>query len=540
MNDSAPRTILVIDDSPPTCLYLQRLLERKGYRVLLAHDGETGARLAMELLPDLILLDKELPGMHGFDVSRILRRYHDTSYIPILMISSESAVQERIRGLDMGADDFIPKGIAAGELDSKIRAFLRIKELQDALRTERDKLEQIFRFLHEPVAICDREDRLVLASQVFMSLFRLPREVMHFQSFSAILAAVGVPEPLVTQLRAGTREEVRLAVALDEEPVILTARSAPIMLARDDEAMAYIFQDITEKVADERMRADFHSMIAHDLRSPLSVIHGYVSLLATGKAGPVNGVQQDFLTSVQGKVGELTELLNDFLDVSKLDAGFVNLKRDEVELADLVRSVVADLGFLAADRAIGIEVDAMAGVRVDADPLRLKQILTNLLSNAIKYNEEGGWIRIAAECRPVRTPGPAGPAEPSAATSQTESPRSLADARDVAVITVADGGIGIPPEDLAELFHPYQRARQARHIKGVGLGLVIVKKLVEAHGGTVQVTSRPGAGSVFTLTVPLAAAGEPSPGDLAGSGPAASATGKTGPRTTPDPRAAVR
>ena len=94
MTDPSERLILVVDDSPPTCLYLKRLLERKGYRVLTAGAGAVGARMAMEHLPDLILLDKEMPGMHGFDVSRILRRHNDTSGIPILMISSESQIEE--------------------------------------------------------------------------------------------------------------------------------------------------------------------------------------------------------------------------------------------------------------------------------------------------------------------------------------------------------------------------------------------------------------------------------------------------------------
>jgi signal transduction histidine kinase len=482
MSDNEPRTILVIDDSPPTCLYLQRLLERKGYRVAVAYDGETGTKRAMELLPDLILLDKELPGMHGFDVSRMLRRYHETSYIPILMISSEHELRDRIRGRDMGADDFIPKGIAAGELDSKIRAFLRIKDLQDELRRERDKLNQIFRFLHEPVVICDARDRIVLASQVFLNLFRLPREVAHFQTFEAILAAVAVPGEVIERLRSGTREEVKLEVVLDEEPVILTARSAPIVLEPGERAVAYIFQDITEKVADERMKADFHSMIAHDLRSPLSVIQGYISLMATGKAGVVNDVQQEFLDSITNKVTEIAALLNDFLDIGKIEAGFVNLKRRTVPLAEIVEEVVGDLALLAQDRHISISVDLpQPRPQVNADPLRAKQILTNLVSNAIKYNVEGGWIRIAA-----------------------------VSAEDRIRISVTDGGVGICDEELPHLFEPYRRGSGVRRIKGVGLGLVIVRKLVEAHGGEIEATSEPGRGSTFTFSL-LRASGTADP-----------------------------
>ncbi len=177
MEITSRRSILVIDDSRPVCQYIKRVLEKKGYEVHLAFDGETGVRQAMELLPDLVLLDKELPGLHGFAVSRILRRYQETSFIPILMISSDNSSRERIQGLEMGADDFISKRIPVDELDSKIRAFMRIKDLQDRVLRERDKLNEVFKLLHEPIVICDARDRIVLASHVFLNLFRMPREI---------------------------------------------------------------------------------------------------------------------------------------------------------------------------------------------------------------------------------------------------------------------------------------------------------------------------------------------------------------------------
>jgi signal transduction histidine kinase len=475
MTDPKDRTILVVDDSPPTCLYLKRLLEKKGYGVVTAADGAIGARLAMELLPDLILLDKEMPGMHGFDVSRILRKHNDTRGIPILMISSESRTSEKIRGLDMGADDFIAKGIGADELHSKIAAFLRIKDLQDKLRLESNKLNQIFRFLHEPVAICSTADEMLLASQVFLTLLRMPREVARFKTMTEILRTLEIPDETIAQLREGTQEDLRLTIRVDDEEIFLTARTAPIQLDEGETAMAYTFRDITQEVAAERIKADFHSMIAHDLRSPMSVIQGYVSLMATGKTGEINDTQMEFLGSVNRKITEMTALLNDFLDISKIDAGFVNLKCRDMDLGELIEDVVADLQPMASGSEVSLDV-AMPrdSVQVYADPLRLTQILRNLVSNAIKYNVESGWIRL------------------------TVVPRD-----GWAQVSISDGGIGMTPEELAVLFNPYTRGSTQRKIKGVGLGVVIVKKLVESHGGEVTVTSVPGKGSTFTFTIPM-------------------------------------
>jgi signal transduction histidine kinase len=129
-------------------------------------------------------------------------------------------------------------------------------------------------------------------------------------------------------------------------------------------------------------------------------------------------------------------------------------------------------------------------LRVDADQLRLKQIITNLLSNAIKYNVDDGWIRIGWTTGPAPI-GDDGPA------------------REVARIQVSDGGVGITENELLQLFQPYRRGTRTRQIKGVGLGLVIVKKLVEAHGGTLDVASEPGRGSTFTFTLPVVPDPEP-------------------------------
>ena len=470
------RKILVVDDSKPTCFYLKRLLEKRGYEVLTANDGATGAKLAFESLPDLILLDKEMPGMHGFDVSRILRRHHETNGIPILMISSANETAEKIRGLEMGADDFITKGIPADELYSKIQAFLRIKDLQDQLREERDTLNQVFRFLHEPVAICSADDKILLSSQVFLNLMRMPREVTQFKTMTEILKTLKVPEETILKLREGHREDLRLTISIDGQTIFLTGRTAPIQLTENEMAMAYIFHDISLDVEAERMKADFHSMIAHDLRSPMSVIQGYVSLMASGKAGVVNQTQKEFLTSVNKKISEMTALLNDFLDMSKMDAGFVNLKCQDLDLGKLVREVVDDLTLLTDSRGISIKVDMPAGpTLVHIDPLRMTQILRNLISNGIKYNVDDGWIRIAVTVE-----------------------------KGWAKVAVADGGIGMSQAELSVLFNPYTRGSTQRKIKGVGLGVVIIKKLVDAHGGQVDVVSEPGKGSTFVFTVPLA------------------------------------
>jgi signal transduction histidine kinase len=303
--------------------------------------------------------------------------------------------------------------------------------------------------------------------------------VASFKSMTEILRTMKIENSLIEKMRLGTREEVALTIRIDGEETHLKCRTAAIKLPDDDNAMAYVFRDVSQEVAAEKMKSDFHSMIAHDLRSPMSVIQGYVSLMASGKTGPINDTQSEFLDSVVKKIGEMTALLNDFLDMSKMDAGFVNLKCTDFQVSELVEEVMADLEPMAASRDISVKYDCPdPNVLVHADSLRLTQILRNLMSNAIKYNVESGWIKV----RVVRQ------------DSWVQ-------------VSVTDGGIGMSPGELEVLFEPYTRGHTQRKIKGVGLGIVIVKKLVEAHGGQVNVSSKPGKGSTFHFTIPLAQEG---------------------------------
>ncbi len=324
------------------------------------------------------------------------------------------------------------------------------------------------------MAICGPDDKLLLVSQVFLSLLRMPREVTRFKTMTEILGTLNVPADVIESLRQGVHEDVRLTLTIDGQVTHLTGRTARIRLDDDELAMAYIFRDITREVEAEQIKADFHSMIAHDLRSPMSVIQGYVSLMATGKTGAVNETQGEFLDSINRKITEMTALLNDFLDISKIDAGFVNLKCEEMDLGALAREVVVDLQPMADSSDLSIELAVPEQpVWVRADPLRVTQILRNLVSNAIKYNVESGWLKLSVE--------PGG---------------------ELATVAVADGGIGMSEEELRVLFQPYTRGSTQRKIKGVGLGVVIVKKLVEAHRGQLNVVSEPGRGTTFTFTLP--------------------------------------
>jgi signal transduction histidine kinase len=214
--------------------------------------------------------------------------------------------------------------------------------------------------------------------------------------------------------------------------------------------------------------------MSHELRTPLNAVTGYLDLLAEESAGELNGKQKRYVGHVRTGAGHLLELVNEVLDLSKIEAGRIQLYLDWFNAADALLEVLASTQPLAATRNIYVEHVVDASMVIYADRLRLKQILFNLISNALKFTPEQGQVRI-----------------------------EFAHRDDSVYITVADNGIGIPPEEQQAIFAEFHQGVTTKGVKeGTGLGLAITKRLIEQHRGKIWVKSEPGSGSQFTFTIP--------------------------------------
>ena len=249
-----------------------------------------------------------------------------------------------------------------------------------------------------------------------------------------------------------------------------------------------------------RTKSEFLANMSHELRTPLNGIIGFAELMANGKAGPVSPNHQEFLEDILASARHLHQLINDVLDLAKVEAGKLEFRVEALDLPRQVGEVRDVLRAVADNKRIRVALDLDPGLTgLKGDPARLKQILYNFLSNALKFTPEEGQVRI--RCRPEG---------------------ELAFALDV-----EDTGIGIKPADLGRLFVAFQQldSSSTRHYQGTGLGLALTRRLVEACGGTVKVRSVPGEGSVFTAVLPrvLTATDAPSPPPDGGPGPGAPA-----------------
>jgi protein-histidine pros-kinase len=233
-------------------------------------------------------------------------------------------------------------------------------------------------------------------------------------------------------------------------------------------------EESRRKTAEEanRLKSEFLANMSHELRTPLNGIIGFADLMASGKVGPVSAEHQEYLGDILVSARHLLQLINDVLDLAKVEAGKMEFHAEPISLGRLVGETVDAVRSLANARRIDLGARVSPDVEtVWSDPARLRQILYNFLSNAIKFTPEGGRVR-------VRT--------------AAEGPAHFR-------LEVEDSGIGIKPDDMGRLFAEFTQldAGPARRQQGTGLGLALTKRLVEAQGGRVVVTSEPGKGSVF-------------------------------------------
>ena len=273
-----------------------------------------------------------------------------------------------------------------------------------------------------------------------------------------------------------TREEHEFSP--EEIEFISTLAGQAAIAIQNSELFEQTKKQAAELEKAKEMQADFAAMIAHDLRSPLTNVVSTAAMLEDGLLGPINEEQKKWLAKIGTNVHSLVDLVSDFLDLSKLEASRIDLVKKNVDLEQLIRNNIDNYLLVAQAKKIVLRPSVDPALpQLMADPRRLDQVLSNLLSNAIKFTGEGGEIEVGASRR---------------------------NGKEVWV-WVKDTGVGIPPDELGLIFEKYRQSASGKTSshKGTGLGLVICKMIVEAHGGKIRVDSEEGKGSTFTVTIPL-------------------------------------
>jgi PAS domain S-box-containing protein len=485
--------ILVVDDEQIMREGCIRILSKEDWEVVTAENGEAGLK-AMEEGDgfDVVLLDLMMPGISGMEVLEAVQRV-DASLL-VIVITGYATVESAVEAMKKGAYDFVPKPFTPDQLRIVVKRALDKRALQremDVLKSEREKslrdiateksrIVTIINCMGDGVLVCDRDSCVVLTNPAAGRMLGIQESSLIGKPLSECSIEPTLTETIMESLRSADSTFPTVSRELcpsDSASTFLRAHTAPVKNDLGETLGAVtVLQDITSLKELDRMKSDFVAMVSHELRSPVASIQQQLSVILEGLSGDLTERQMRMLTRAKERAGGLLDLINDLLDLSKIEAGMVVQYKEPLQLEELLKEVHKSMLPEIEAKSLKMKLHVERPVPpVNGDRNNLKGVFTNLVDNAIKYTPEGGeiTIRIKGAGKNVR-------------------------------VKVSDTGIGISKVDLSRIFDRFYRVKseKTRQIVGTGLGLSIVKHIVEAHLGTISVESEEGGGSTFTVVLP--------------------------------------
>jgi PAS domain S-box-containing protein len=501
-------SILVVDDHPANLVAIEAILGPLGHELVMARSGEEALRHILHREFALILLDVQMADMNGFETAGLIKQHPRSRHIPIIFITAVSRDAVHVfRGYSHGAVDYLVKPFDADILRSKAAVFIELfvrgekLKLQERMLRERErealerKSQERYRRLLDAMPECiwaaDPAGKVNYWNRPGLAYCGLSATDIREESFWDCLHPDDRVEARAhweAGLRSGApfERQVRIKRAADGSYRWHLARAVP---EREPEGHIVGWIATATDIDDQKraedalrkaviLRDDFLSVASHELRTPLTSLKLEVANLSRiARRDSADGAPRLLakVEKIDSQATRLHRLIDELLDVSRIAAGRLELHVELVDLAQIVNDVGVRFTDEAARVGSTLNVNAPNAVIGRWDKGRLDQVITNLVSNAIKYGD----------CKPIDV--------------------SLESASDRAVITIRDRGLGIAPHDHERIFGRFERAASSRHYGGIGLGLWIVKQIIDALGGTVSVESKPGTGSTFTVELPLQA-----------------------------------
>jgi PAS domain S-box-containing protein len=491
--EARPDRILNVDDYTPARYARTEMLRRAGFEVVEASTGAEALRIVAEEPPDLVLLDVNLPDLDGFEVCRRIREQLGTLTLPVVHVSS-TFVHERAQELSIegGSDAYLTEPMEAPVLLATVRALLRLHRAEEGLRGAGRRWQVTFDAIGSGVCLLSAAGFVVQCNAAFAKVWGTgspsdlvgrawadiwrPEAPGAESPVSRILAS-GAPQSvelqrggrwfrvLVEPVREGETVAGFVSTVTDVTLERQMAEARAALLAREQMARG-------DAEAANRAKDEFLSMLGHELRNPLDVIASAVNVLdAISSQEPLAMRTREV---IHRQVRQLGRLVDDLLDIGRVSTGKISLVRQPVDLAETVRRCLDALASSGQTGRHHVDV-ATDPVWTEGDPSRLEQIVMNLLSNAIKYTPAGGVIAIGL----------------------------IGDGR-TARLRVTDTGMGIPAHLLERIFDLFFQGERTldRAEGGLGIGLTLVRRLVELHGGRIMASS-PGVGHGSTFVIEL-------------------------------------
>jgi PAS domain S-box-containing protein len=483
--------ILVVDDEYGMREGIRRLFVAQGHRVETAETGRLGIAKGTAEEFDIYFLDLKIGDLDGVEVLGAIKTKYPEAICVIC--TAYASIETAVETTRLGAYHYIAKPFAPEEIQLVFdRALerrwyilearqLRLEQERRLLEIaqEKTRMRTIINSIADGIVVLNQDAEVVLFNPQFPRLLELKEELVIGRPIHAYLP--DSLQDLITDIFSqkdnlqGIQQEF---VIHPPAKLVIMANTTPI---RDDQnnllGFVSVLRDISELKQLELLKSQFVNMAAHELKAPLTAIQGYLEMVVEKSLGDEAEVYDGYLKRSLERSRSLIALINDLLNISRIQAGKV---RREIERLDLSGQVKAVIDFFANEISrvgLTIGLDLTEGLIIEADREEIHRVLTNLISNAIKYNRPQGRISIATG-------------------------REKGYAR----LVVQDTGIGMKPEEKERLFEEFFRAKNSltRSITGTGLGLTLVKKIVDSYAGRIEAESAYEEGTTFTVYLPLA------------------------------------
>lgn len=474
--------ILVVDDEKRIRDGCHSILTSSGFEVEVAENAYAGLGRIEEKHFDIILLDLMMPGLRGIDLlDHVKARHPDTL---VIVITGYATLEHAIEAMKKGAFDFISKPFSPEDLRMVIgRAIEYIRTLED-IAHEKSRMRVLINHISDGVMATDGQKRVALANPAFLRLIghrgedtigTPVQELIHEEKVLKMVDEVLAMPP--DQFSELTEEFNKGALAEDKDTVV-AVRCVPFRdrLNRNLGTVT-VMHDITALKKMDKMKSDFVSMVAHEIKSPMNSVLAMVKVIQDGLAGDLTEKQKEILGRVSEKIRGLSDLAAELLDLSRIESGLITLEKEKLQVGSLLTEQMAFAQTKAQSKGIVLELKSAPDLPpILANKRTIEEVIANLLTNAVKYTPEGGTVTVSAEAE-----------------------------RDYVHISVKDTGFGMTAEDLGRIFERFYRVKndRTRFIAGTGLGLAIVKSIVEAHHGSVKVESEIDRGSTFHVLLPV-------------------------------------
>lgn len=489
MQNAKPK-VLIVDDEKGLRTGVQRLLEMEGYEVDVAENGTEGIKLGTSKDYDLAVIDLKMPDIEGIEVLKnIKQKFPNTvCFIATAYASYDTAIE----ATKLGAQSYIPKPFTPEELISELKNGYQKRQLlleEEKWKREREerllevafektRLNTIINSITDGVLVVNKEGLAVLFNPAVFRFLEL--DEIKVEEFILDKLRPEFLELINKFLLSDSKEKRSYTIQLELKPnrqFFIEVTASPVFHPGDNLAgVVIVFKDITELKRIELIKSQFVSMVSHELKAPIAAVYGFLKLISDENIKLSEEQKKDYISRSMIRLDGLLKMVNDLLDISRMELKTVKKEIRKVCITEIIKSVLELFQIDIQRKSIQVEFDYQPNeFCISADFDEITRLYTNLISNAIKYNRLQGSVVI-----------------------------KIYHAGNFVVTEIKDSGIGLKEDEKKKLFSEFFRAKNefTKNISGTGLGLSIVKRIVDSYSGKIEVESEYGTGTTFRIHLP--------------------------------------